>query len=71
MKYGDNLKGLSANARDRDEKSQPYDLLQYNFTKTVILGNADSTLLTLDDFSKALVQTYDTYKEELLKYSRI
>lgn len=69
MKYGDNLKGLSANARDRDEKSQPYDLLQYNFTKTVILGNADSTLLTLDDFSKALVQTYDTYKEELLKYS--
>lgn len=71
MKYGDNLKGLSANARDEDEKSQAYDLLQYNFTKTVILGNADSTLLTLDDFRKALVQTYDTYKEELLRYSRV
>ncbi len=71
MKYGDNLKGLSANARDEDEKSQAYDLLQYNFTKTVILGNADSTLLTLDDFREALVQTYDTYKEELLRYSRV
>lgn len=71
MKYGDNLKGLSANARNENEKSQAYDLLQYNFTKTVILGNADSTLLTLADFSEALVQTYDTYKEELLKYSRV
>lgn len=71
MKYGDNLKGLSANARDEDEKSQAYDLLQYNFTKTVILGNADSALLTLDDFREALVQTYDTYKEELLRYSRV
>jgi|GEM_PF-91288 len=71
MKYGDDLKGLSANARDENEKSQAYDLLQYNFTKTVILGNADSTLLTLADFGEALVKTYDTYKEELLKYSRV
>lgn len=71
IKYGDNLKGLSVNARNENEKSQAYDLLQYNFTKTVILGNADSTLLTLADFSEALVQTYDTYKEELLKYSRV
>lgn len=70
MKFGDNLKGLTANARDENEKSQAYDLLQYNFTKTVVLGNADSTLLTLDDFKKALVQTYDTYKEELVRYSR-
>lgn len=35
MKYGDNLKALSANARNDNEKSQSYDLLQYNFTKTV------------------------------------
>lgn len=71
MKYGDNLKGLSANAKDFNEKSQPYDLLQYNFTKTVILGRDDSGLLTLDDFKEALVQTYTLYKNELLKYSRV
>ena len=71
MKYGDNLKGLSANAKDFNEKSQPYDLLQYNFTKTVILGREDSVLLTLDDFKDALVQTYTLYKNELLKYSRV
>ncbi|MBQ8200231.1 MAG: hypothetical protein IJZ74_00535 [Clostridia bacterium] len=71
MKYGDNLKGLCANAKDFNEKSQSYDLLQYNFTKTVILGRDDSGLLTLDDFKDALVQTYILYKNELLQYSRV
>ena len=70
MKYGDNLKALSANARNDNEKSQPYDLLQYNFTKTVILGQSDSDLINLDDFRDALVETYNTYKEELLRYTR-
>lgn len=71
IKHGDDLKALRANARNEDEKSQQYDLLQYNFTKTVILGNSDSSLLTHEDFQNALIQTYSTYKEELLKYSRI
>ena len=71
MKYGDDLKGLSANAKDSNEKSQSYDLLQYSFTKTVVLGKDDLGLLTLDDFKEALVQTYTLYKNELLKYSRI
>jgi len=70
-KYGDNLKKLSANAKNQNEKSQSYDLLQYNFTKTVVLGQEDLSLLTSDDFKNALIQTYDLYKEELLKYSRI
>lgn len=70
MKYGDNLKALSANARNDNEKSQPYDLLQYNFTKTVVLGKSDSDLLTLDDFRDALVETYNTYKGELIRYTR-
>lgn len=71
LKHGDNLKGLSANAKDADEKSQSYDLLQYNFTKTVVLGQDDEGLLSLDNFKDALVRTYDQYKEELLRYSRI
>ena len=71
MKYGDNLTGLSANAKDPNEKSQSYDLLQYNFTKTVVLGKDDTGLLTLDDFKTALTQTYDLYKTELLQYSRV
>lgn len=70
-KYGDNLKGLTANAKDANEKSQAYDLLQYNFTKTVVLGKDDSGLLMLDDFKDALMQTYNLYKSELVKYSRI
>jgi len=70
VKYGDNLKGLSANAKDANEKSQSYDLLQYNFTKTVVLGRDDSGLLTPDDFKEAIAQTYAMYKNELLEYSR-
>lgn len=70
MKFGDQLKGLSANAKDQDEKSQTYDLLQYSFTKTVVLGQEDEELLQLDDFMNALVSTYDQYKDELLKYCR-
>ena len=71
MKYGDNLKGLNANAKDQGEKSQSYDLMQYNFTKTVVLGKEDSGLLLDDDFKEALLQTYTRYKDELLKYCRI
>ena len=70
-KHGDNLKGLTANAKDANEKSQAYDMLQYNFTKTVVLGKDDSGLLMIDDFEEALVQTYNLYKSELVKYSRV
>lgn len=70
IKFGDNLQGLTANAKDYNEKSQTYDLLQYNFTKTVVLGREDEGLLTLDDFKDALVTTYDLYKTELLRYCR-
>lgn len=70
IKFGDNLQGLTANAKDYNEKSQTYDLLQYNFTKTVVLGREDEGLLTLDDFKDALVKTYDLYRKELLRYCR-
>ena len=70
MKYGDDLKGLNANAKDQGEKSQSYDLMQYNFTKKVDLGKEDSGLLLDDDFKEALLQTYTRYKDELLKYCR-
>ena len=70
IKFGDNLQGLTANAKDYNEKSQTYDLLQYNFTKTVVLGREDEGLLILDDFKDALVNTYDLYRTELLRYCR-
>lgn len=69
-KYGDRLKGMSANAKDFHEKSQTYDLLQYNFTKTVTLGGHDSTLIQMDDFKDALRHTYEQYKDELVRYCR-
>ena len=69
--YGDNLKELNARAKDNGEKSQNYDLLQYNFTKTVSLGDADSSTLDEADFKEALTTTYETYRDELLRYSRV
>ena len=71
-KFGDdNIKALSVRAKDFDEKSQQYDLLQYNFTKTVILGDVDTSTLSVDDFKEALITTYETNKDELLRYSRV
>ena len=67
-KYGDNIKHLSANAKNLDESSQTYNLLQYNFTKTVLLGVDDNSLLNEADFKEALENTYNTYRDELLTY---
>ena len=71
LKYGDSIQALSVRAKDNGEKSQVYDLLQYNFTKTVGMGETDSSTLGVDDFKEALTSTYETYKDELLRYSRV
>ena len=70
-KFGDNLIKISANAKDFNEQSQTYDLLHYNFTKTVTLSNDDSAFPTLDDYREALETTYNRYRAELVEYSRI
>lgn len=69
-KYGNDIKALCVNAKDEDEKTQTYDLLEYNFTKTVSLGDVDSTTLDVDDFKEALTTTYEANKEELRRYCR-
>lgn len=70
-KFGDNLQKLLANAKDDGEGSQPYDLLQYNFTKTVVFNQDDVAFLTFEDFQAALVNVYTQNKNELVKYSRL
>ena len=70
-KFGDNLIKISANAKDFNEQSQTYDLLHYNFTKTVTLSNDDAVFPTLDDYREALETTYNRYRAELVEYSRI
>jgi len=67
-KFGNNLKGLTVNAKNFDESSQTYDLLQYNFTKTVTLGGGDHTVLSEEDFKIALKNTYTSNKDDLLRY---
>ncbi len=67
-KFGHNLKKVTVNAKDYNESSQTYDLLQYNFTKTVTLGGGDHTSLSESDFEAALRDTYIFNKEELLRY---
>lgn len=67
-KFGNNLKGLSVNAKDSNESSQSYDLLHYYFTKTVNLGGENHSTLSEDDFKIALKDTYSVNKDELLRY---
>ena len=70
-KYGDNIEALSASAKDDNEKSEEYDLLQYNFTKTVTFERDDIETLAPGDFKNILVTTYSANKTDLLRYSRI
>ena len=70
-KFGGNVKKISANAKDHHEKSQTYDLLQYNFTKTVVLSDDNNKYPTIFEYREALERTYNTYKAELVRYSRI
>lgn len=64
------MKGLSANAKDANEKSEEYDLLQENFTKTVKFERDDIETLEPNDFKKILVETYSANKFDLVRYSR-
>ena len=70
QKYGENILRLKANAKNEDESSQEYDLLESYFTKTVIVGDGDSSFLTAEDFKSVLLNTYKGNKEDLLLYSR-
>lgn len=69
-KHGANLKSLSVSARNMDEKSQAYNLLEHCFTQTVSLGVEDDELLEYDDFKEALQRTYEENKTILLQYCR-
>ena len=56
-KFGGELKGLSANAKE-------------NFTKTVKFERDDIETLAPNDFKKILVETYSANKFDLVRYSR-
>lgn len=68
--YGDKLKEFRVNAKDGGEDTQTYDLLEYNFTKTVSLGDGDYSKLSEEEFKVALTAIYESNKEELLEYIR-
>lgn len=68
--HRDRLKSLTVNAKDDGESSQTYDILQYNFTKTVPLTDDDAIVPTIDDYHSAIMEVYFKYRDELLMYSR-
>lgn len=70
LKLGNRLVGISANAKDINEDIQTYNLLQYNFTKKVALGNNYNNIISESEFKNALMRTYITNKEELEIYTR-
>ena len=66
----DNHKAINITASNGHYVIEAISFEDHNFTKTVVLGREDEGLLTLDDFKDALVNTYDLYKTELLRYCR-
>ena len=67
-KFGDNLRKLSVNAKDEGENMQTYDLLQYCFTKTVLINEDDAVLMVSDDFKRVLLDVYFKNLKEILQY---
>lgn len=65
---GENLLKLRANAKDENEQSQSYDLLQYSFTKTVNLERENIETIGANEFKEILETVYAENKNELLRY---
>ena len=68
--FGHNLKRVSVTAKNNNEKMQTYNLMEYNFSKTVDLYGDSGDMLNELTFYKALKDTYDISKSELLEYMR-
>ena len=55
---------------ENNEKMQTYNLMEYNFSKTVDLYGDNGDSLTELTFYKALKNTYEISKNELSEYMR-
>lgn len=69
-RHGEKLEKLNVNAKNDDEKSQSYNLLNYNFTKKVELSEKTYGNQGEVEFEKALKDVYSRSKRELQKYCR-
>ena len=56
------------NARDEGAKSEQFNLLQYCFTKKVILGSDQHGNFDENDYEIALMRAYNENKGELLMF---
>lgn len=68
-RFGDSVQHINVNAKNIDEKTQTYDLMNYNFTKKVeISGNKSG--FSQDKLIEILKTTYNTNKRDLIRYSK-
>lgn len=68
-RFGDSVQHINVNAKNIDEKTQTYDLMNYNFTKKVeISGNKSG--FSQDELIEVLKTTYNTNKRDLIRYSK-
>ena len=65
--FGDSIEHININAKNRDEDTQTYDLMQYNFTKKVSISRKASRF-SESDLIEILKNTYTTNKHDLLRY---
>lgn len=68
-KYGDSVQHINVNAKNSDERTQTYDLLQYNFTKKVEISGK-SFGFSEKELIEILKTTYTTNKHDLILYSK-
>lgn len=68
-RFGDSVQHINVNAKNSDEKTQTYDLMQYNFTKKVEISGINSGF-SQNELIEILKTTYNTNKYDLIRYSK-
>lgn len=68
-KFGDSVQHININAKNSDERTQTYDLMEYNFTKKVEI-NGKYSGFSQNELIEVLKTTYNTNKRDLIRYSK-
>lgn len=61
--HKDDLKGIKLNARDEEEQTMTYDLLDYKFSKWISISNVSTTSEV--EFKQLICNTYESEKSSL------
>ncbi len=68
--YDDDLKSFFVKAKDKNEKMETYNVLNYKFTRSILLSSEDNSIFTEKEIVKNLKHAYTSSINEIEKFIR-